>query len=284
MIDGRGGIAIAEIIFYVIGLAPAIYVCTRHGFGRHGGWFYLLSLPIVRIVGASCELAAEQKPSVGLYTAAAICNGIGLVPLLLVVMAVLKRANDGMSTRIPVRVFQLSHLVIIIGLALTIAGSVEAIPTNSASEISSGRTLRKAGIILLLIAFIANAAITAFTLFRIRQAWAGDRKLVYAVALSLPFLLVRVIYSVCIAFATHSKTFNAQAPNVFVQAFMQVLMEFIIWTILLVGGLLSPSTKEAPYSHGSGIEILPGRNSNKTVPAYQPSYRQEEMGTAPARR
>jgi hypothetical protein len=91
MIDGRGGLSIAVLIFYALGLLPAVFLCIRHGFGRHAGWLYLLTLPIVRIVGASCEIAAEQSPSVGLYTAAAVCNGIGVVPLLLAIMGILNR-------------------------------------------------------------------------------------------------------------------------------------------------------------------------------------------------
>jgi hypothetical protein len=94
MLDSHGGLAVAVLIYYAILIWPAIYVCVRHGFGRHLGWFYLVTLPIVRIVGASCQIAAEQKPSVGLYTAAAICNGIGLVPLLLTWMGMLKRVYD----------------------------------------------------------------------------------------------------------------------------------------------------------------------------------------------
>jgi len=91
MLDSHGDLAIAVLVFYGIFIGPAIYVCIKHGFGRHLGWFYLVSLPIVRIVGSACQVAAEQKPSVGLYTAAAICNGIGLVPLLFVLTGFAKR-------------------------------------------------------------------------------------------------------------------------------------------------------------------------------------------------
>lgn len=297
MIDSRGGLSIAVLIFYVIGLAPAVYVCIRHGFGRHGGWLYLLTLPLVRIVGASCEIAAEQKPSVGLYTAAAICNSIGLVPLLLTLMALLKRAlvphpfqipinqltlyrNDGMTTKIPARFYQLTHLVVIVGLALAIAGGVESVPTNTASEISTGRTLRKAGVILLLVVFLVNAAIAVFTITRISQAWVGDKKLVYAAVACLPFLLVRVVYSICTAFATGSHIFNAQTPNVYVEAFMQIVMEWIVWSIFLAAGLTSPSSKEAPYSHGSGSQLLPRRFTNRSAPAKENG--DAEMGTVPA--
>jgi hypothetical protein len=91
MLDSHGDLAIAVLIFYLLVIGPAIYVCIRQGFGRHLGWFYLVTLPIVRIVGSACEIAAEQNPSVGLFTAAAICNGIGLVPLLLALMGLVER-------------------------------------------------------------------------------------------------------------------------------------------------------------------------------------------------
>jgi hypothetical protein len=93
MLDNRGDLAIAILVFYVLGLPVAAYVCFRHGFGRQLGWLYLLLLPIVRIVGAAMEIAAENvnPPSIGLYTAAAVLYSIGLVPLLLCLMGFLKR-------------------------------------------------------------------------------------------------------------------------------------------------------------------------------------------------
>lgn len=93
MLNKRGDLAIAILAFYAIGLPVAAYVCFRHGFGRQLGWFYLLLLPIVRIVGAAMQIAVENvhPPSVGLYTGAAVLYSIGLVPLLLCLMGLLKR-------------------------------------------------------------------------------------------------------------------------------------------------------------------------------------------------
>jgi hypothetical protein len=93
MLDKRGDLAIAILAFYAIGLPVAAYVCSRHGFGRQLGWFYLLLLPFVRLVGAAMEIAAENinPPSTGLYTGAAVLYSIGLVPLLLCLMGLLKR-------------------------------------------------------------------------------------------------------------------------------------------------------------------------------------------------
>jgi len=93
MLDKRGDLAIAVLAFYVIGLPVAIFVCLRHGFGRQLGWLYLILLPVARIIGASLQIAAENVTpvSVGLFTGAAIMNSIGLVPLLLCLMGLLKR-------------------------------------------------------------------------------------------------------------------------------------------------------------------------------------------------
>jgi hypothetical protein len=91
MLDQHGGLDVAVLIFYSILIFPAVFVCTRQGFGRHAGWLYLVSLPLVRILGAACYIAALQNPSTALFTVAAICNGIGLVPLLLALMGLMKR-------------------------------------------------------------------------------------------------------------------------------------------------------------------------------------------------
>lgn len=88
MLDSHGGLSIAVLIYYVPGLLVALYVCHRQGWAEAASWRYLVLLPIARIVGAACTLTAESSPSVSLYTAAAICNSIGLVPLIATLTAI----------------------------------------------------------------------------------------------------------------------------------------------------------------------------------------------------
>lgn len=88
MVDSHGGLSIAVLIYYAPGLILALLVCHRQGWAEAASWRFLVLLPLVRIVGAACTLAAESKPSVGLYTAAAICNSIGLVPLIATLTAI----------------------------------------------------------------------------------------------------------------------------------------------------------------------------------------------------
>lgn len=93
MLNQHGDLAVAVVAFYAVGLPIAVYVCIRHGFKRQLGWFYLIFLPILRIVGSILEIAAENVSSgkLGLYTAATILDSIGLVPLLLCLMGLMKR-------------------------------------------------------------------------------------------------------------------------------------------------------------------------------------------------
>jgi hypothetical protein len=91
MITSTEGLAIAVIIYYAIALPLSIKICMKHGFGRHAGWLYLLIMPVVRIVGAALTIAATQNPSTGLYTAAGVFSAIGLGPLLLALVGIVKR-------------------------------------------------------------------------------------------------------------------------------------------------------------------------------------------------
>jgi hypothetical protein len=131
--------------------------------------------------------------------------------------------------------------VTIVGLALAIAGGVESIPTGSTDDISTGIALRKAGAIILFIVFIIAAAYSGYLFTQKSSVWHGDRKILYAAVAASPFILIRAIYLILVAFDSTSKTFNTQEPNIFAQAFLQIVMEFIAFAIFLAAGLTSPS-------------------------------------------
>lgn len=91
MVSQRGGLAIAHLIFYSPALVVAVTVAIRHGFNRHAGWYFLVLLSVMRIAGASCQLAADSSPSVGIIIAAAVLSAVGLSPLLLAMEGLLQR-------------------------------------------------------------------------------------------------------------------------------------------------------------------------------------------------
>lgn len=146
-----------------------------------------------------------------------------------------------MPKKTPESAFIAHHLATLAGLALAIAGGVEAMSTDSASDVTTGIALRKAGAIVLMVVFLIAAAYSIYLFTRRSLAWHGDRKMLYAVNAALPFILIRAIYLILVAFDSKSKTFNGQQPNVFAQAFLQVVMEFIAFAIFIAAGLTSPS-------------------------------------------
>ena len=84
-------LAVAELVLFVPCLLGASWVTFRHGLDRRLGWLYLVIFSLVRIVGASCQIASESKHSVGLIEAATILSNVGLTPLLLAMLGLLKR-------------------------------------------------------------------------------------------------------------------------------------------------------------------------------------------------
>lgn len=86
------GLSILEFIAYLPSTFVAAFLIWRHGFRRSGGFIFLIIFTILRVVGAGCTLATINNPSTGLYTAAAVCNSIGLSPLLMACLGMLSRA------------------------------------------------------------------------------------------------------------------------------------------------------------------------------------------------
>jgi hypothetical protein len=152
-------------------------------------------------------------------------------------------------------------------------------PTNKPNEISTGETLRKVSAILLLVGWLVSLGMNVLFVLRLHSVWEGDRPLVYFGLAAEPFLLVRLIYLIVICFATNSKTFNPFSPNIWVQAFMQVLMEFIVFILFITAGMITPSVKNTSGTSGRllGRRQLPRQGQS----TYE---RDTELGTLPARR
>jgi len=112
---------------------------------------------------------------------------------------------------------------------------------------------------------------------RFRYVWEGDRPLVYFGLAAEPFILVRIIYLILTAYDSHSKLFNPFAPNIYVQAFMQVTMEFITFILFSTAGVLTPGIKNTPSHPNNQMGAPPATQQQK--------YPQDdtELGTIPAR-
>jgi hypothetical protein len=87
----RESISILQVIVYVPVLVLGLMLNLRHGFAKSSGWFFLITLSILRLIGAICWLVYASHPSEGVATTAIICTSIGLSPLTLLCMGLLSR-------------------------------------------------------------------------------------------------------------------------------------------------------------------------------------------------
>jgi MFS family permease len=239
----RNGVSIAEIIVYVPALLIATFLAVRHGLGRNAGWLFLILFCLARIIGPIMQLLTINNPTnTGLYTGYAILQNIGLSPLMLAAIGLLSRllSSINKSKTILVRsgMFHLIHLVIIIGLILGIVGGINASNAYVSSHYQSYApgSLNKAGTALFIVAYVAILALTAVIGLNISAAEKGEKRLFMAVAISLPFLLVRLIYSILFTF-THNNDFNLLTGSVTVVLCVALIEEFIIVVIYEGTGL-----------------------------------------------
>lgn len=163
------------------------------------------------------------------------------------------------------RWLRLAHILIILGLVLGIVGGVDRAPSSSTGKINhsrydNGATLLKVSVFLFLSALLAIA-------WGLCSQWSerlGLRKMtrmiMAAVAVSLPFILIRLIYSFLSDFnldtttnTGHPDTFNSFTGSWVVYLFLVLFPQLIVVIAYNVAGTLGRHGKD----HG-GLKTTDG--------------------------
>jgi hypothetical protein len=249
-LSNRNDLSIVELIVYTPACLFSIFLCIRHGFGINKGWLFLLIFSLVRIAGASVELATIGFPSsIPLLTSAALLSSVGLSPLLLTTLGLLSRVcksiNKEYHTLIQPIYIRLLRLPIILALVLVIIGS-----DNSANDLIHHGTypiqvLTKVGIIVLIAVFAVVALITAIFIVLRSHAEPGEQRLIYAIAASIPSILIRLIYVVLLTFS-NTGTFSILHGSVVGLGWMAIMQEMIVVIIYIGIGLTLPRKIKGP--------------------------------------
>jgi len=246
--NSEGGVSVFELLIYFPSLVVAAIVCSRHGFGRSSGWIFTLILCLVRIVGACCQLATYSSLTKGLLEAVVILDSIGISPLLLATLGLLSRGADSTSTTskggFGAIGFRLLQLLITVSLILCIAGGTSS---TSSTGAYTPQTTTKVGVILYLLAFLALCFIAATTMRKLSNAPKDEKRLVWAVLIALPLILVRIIYSILSVFH-HDHDFNLITGSVAIHVVMAILEEMAVVIIYLVVGWMAEAL--APADRG----------------------------------
>lgn len=132
-----------------------------------------------------------------------------------------------------------------VGIILSIVGGVDSGNDYHKTGRYVPQTLTKVGLGLFIASFVAILATTIFLSFSISHAEPGEKRILLAVAVSLPFLLVRLIYASIYDYRL-SSNFSSLDGSVTILLCMALLEEIAI--VLMyegVGVTLRKVTKPA---------------------------------------
>lgn len=118
----------------------------------------------------------------------------------------------------------------------------------------------KIGMILYVVSWAVMVAMLAVVALRKGSVERGEKRTLLAVALSSPFILVRVLYAFFVWFLDNSK-FSLLNGNVTVQLVMAVLEEFVVVIICLAVGMTLRIRSQEPQE--SDREALSSQPSHK---------------------
>ncbi|KAK1147223.1 hypothetical protein N8T08_001962 [Aspergillus melleus] len=199
--------ATAEVVCYTVAVSLAVALTVRHGWHRQPCWPSLIAFATVRILGAAMQLGTLAAPlNFSLYRGAAALAHAGLPLLLCTLLCLVLVVRDSVHKRRQtiVRSYVI-HVQAVLLVAAFILGIVGA--TSLPDSDFAGFTTTKvpsalvASVILDLIAFVSITVCTGSLCFHSQCISSAEKRLLIAAAVSLPFLLVRVVYSaLCVFF------------------------------------------------------------------------------------
>ncbi|CAM6096828.1 unnamed protein product [Calypogeia fissa] len=263
-ISYRNGVSIGEIVVYVPALAMAALLAIRHGF--RSGFFFLLVFSLARVIGPCLELAATMGDhiQISLLTGSAILQNIGLSPLMMTALAFLSRVLAGITKNLGQPSFPTAkHLrfiqvILSTGLLLGIAGGVKASEELQKTGRCVPPPVGKVAIALFISVYILIVLVTVLTsCTNLSHADSDEKSLLLAVAMSLPFLLLRVIFSSISSFDSETlPNFNQVSGSVTVWLCMAVIMEMIVVLIYESVGLTLHTSEGPDESPSSGGGLL----------------------------
>ncbi|KAL8704101.1 MAG: hypothetical protein Q9201_002735 [Fulgogasparrea decipioides] len=235
-------INIAELVVYVILFPLATVVAFRHGFKKSSGWVYLGIFTAIRIASSALGIANYHNPTnqsnLVWYS---ILSGLAISPLLLASKGLLSRVNESCQSNLRIRIIRALSIPNLLALVLSIVGGTRLDSSNTSTQ-SQGKHLTQAGIIIFLVIFVLICAITILTWTSIGSIPGGEQRIFFAVLLALPFIFVRILYSILTDFLDNS-TFRLFNGSAMVHLWMAIIEEIIVAIVYIAVGLTTSSVK-----------------------------------------
>ncbi|KAH9947618.1 hypothetical protein B0H21DRAFT_691578 [Amylocystis lapponica] len=278
--DSRGNISVLELVAYHLILVLIVSVLLlKNGHSKKSGWIFLMIFCIMRETGAFTHIIyeASDKSITTAKIVYSICEQSGVSLLLLATLGCLETAaqNSVDDHVVFTRGTTVIHRSSIVAMVLAIIGGVNAGNATTELELNSVTTLRRIGSLM-------YGGVTAAVIFVALFLWNNRCQvkryrhvLLKAVMATLPFLALRVLYTILSAFAPPTETsasrigeFSSTTGSWALYLIMSVLTEFVIIAILIVVGIWTSPQKDnaavegANRSTGSNEELTGRKNGS----------------------
>ncbi|KHO00728.1 uncharacterized protein MAM_01506 [Metarhizium album ARSEF 1941] len=260
-LDAYDIISIVGIPIYVVFLLCAVLLFLKHGFRNSSGWRYLVLLAVIRIVGFSMRLAIVNDPAnVSLWIGWMVVNGLGLGPLVVMLLGVLNLVFDalgrqGRAVLTPTQQ-RLLRLLGLASVAVTAAGGSQSSFSIQGAAVHvdySAASRAGAGLMIAIVVLLCLEALAA--LWNRRLLAPGEYRILLGVVASLPFVVVRLVYT-CLS------VFAGDNANVWTYLGMGILTEMIVVFVTAVSGLALDRTPPS-QSKSDDPELLARRRAEQ---------------------
>ncbi|KAL4786417.1 hypothetical protein BJX76DRAFT_365798 [Aspergillus varians] len=234
----RDGIAILQLLVFPFVVVAALFIWKRTGW-RVGSkiWRYAVTLSLIRIAGSISSLLTINHDSHDVEVAVAVCELIGIAPLLLTYVGILRQIDR--DQKMHPRFLNMVTIVCFIGLILGIAGVSSADDDNNNNNQGSyhAGAIVKASMGIFLAVFVVIVVLTVWLFAQLHGTLRMfQKKLFLAIALSVPFLVIRLVYS-AISDYGNNRRFAVYEGDPTVYLCMSVLEEIVAMVLTMVLGV-----------------------------------------------
>ncbi|RPD58386.1 hypothetical protein L227DRAFT_601949 [Lentinus tigrinus ALCF2SS1-6] len=208
-LDARGIIAAVQIATY----GPLLFLATFLAWwepDRRMGWAFLGLMSVLRLIGGITHILSENDPTnVAERAIYIITEAAGQGPLLAATLGFLRTVAQYSLDRTFVfargmPVFALSGIT---GVIIAIVGGARATSAKTWDQYNDNVTLRHVAMILFIILFSGMLCTVLFCWMNWRRILRYRRRLLIAISITVPFLLVRILYGALSVWGPATVTF-----------------------------------------------------------------------------
>lgn len=193
----------------------------------------LITFSLLRVIGASFQLATIHYPSRSVYGGALICDAIGISPLTVLNLGLLARVNRFVPRKMNQKLFGILSIASLVAVSLGIHGGTKVAQSSNPFKPNSEV---KAAVCIFTAIYVIAVGIFLMLLNQRSTIPGPEMRLLYCFAACAPFVVVRLAYAL-IADFSGDKKFNAFSGNTTIYLCMSALMEIIAVAFCVVTGL-----------------------------------------------